>query len=161
MNTHWNDLLSPQTKTLASYLLTWYKYSSFCGANRYVHSHLTQIHMESNTEWHIPSKATLERHPPENRPHNGDQYIDAGKAKPPSPMLYCDLFFFGGCSNQMNVNFQPLNPIYSETAADGQTTPHFTHSSETVRILGNIDHITLWYQETALIKMTATARNWL
>lgn len=71
------------------------------------------------------------------------------------------MLFWCGCSNQMNVNFQPLNHIYSDLAADGQTTPHFTHSSETVRLLGNIDHITLWYQETALIKMTATARNWL
>lgn len=95
MNTDWNDLLSSQTKTLASYLLNWYKYTSFCVANRYFHSHLTQIHMESNTEWHVPSTATLERHPLENRPHNGHQYIDAVKAKPSSPMLSCNVVMGG------------------------------------------------------------------
>lgn len=85
------------------------------------------------------------------------------QSKQNHPVLCCLVMLFlggpSGCSNQMNVDFQALNHI-RETAADGQTAPHFT-DSETVHILGNIDHTTLWYQETALIKMTATAENWL
>lgn len=67
-----------------------YVHRSFCVVDRCLHTHLTQIHTESNATWHIPSPAVLlnpRRHPPENRPHSGRQYIDAVQEKTWSPAL--------------------------------------------------------------------------